>query len=146
MVDGALMLRAYAAWGMACVERVLGDFAFAVWDTKNRRLFAATDRFSIRPVYYAQTAQGVLVGNSIGTMLQSGWVGTALDESAIADFLALGLKFLFCLSTLGVGRIKPRARLYHFALGAGRSQDRCAEWGIGGGAAPLALCVSSFGG
>jgi asparagine synthase (glutamine-hydrolysing) len=91
MVDGALMLRAYAAWGMACVERVLGDFAFAVWDTKNRRLFAATDRFSIRPVYFAQTAQGVLVGNSIGTMLQSGWVGTALDESAIADFLALGL-------------------------------------------------------
>jgi asparagine synthase (glutamine-hydrolysing) len=91
MLDGALVLRAYAAWGTACVVRVLGDFAFALWDTKNRRLFAATDRFSIRPVYYAQTAQGVLIGNSIGTMLQSGWIGNALDENAIADFLALGL-------------------------------------------------------
>src|ERR1700712_2782505 len=34
MTDGALVLRAYAAWGTACVERLLGDFAFALWDAK----------------------------------------------------------------------------------------------------------------
>jgi asparagine synthase (glutamine-hydrolysing) len=91
MTDGALVLRAYAVWGTACVERLLGDFAFALWDTKARRLLAATDRFSIRPIYYAQTAQGLLVGNSIGTLLESGWIAKTLDEKAIADYLVLGL-------------------------------------------------------
>ena len=91
MPDGALVLRAYAAWGTACVERLLGDFAFALWDAKARRLLAATDRFSIRPVYYAQTAEGLLVGNSIGTLLASGWIAKTLDEKAIADYLVLGL-------------------------------------------------------
>jgi len=91
MNDGALALRAFAAWGTACVERLLGDFAFALWDAKARRLLAATDRFSIRPIYYAQTAQGLLVGNSIGTLLASGWIAKTLDEKAIADYLVLGL-------------------------------------------------------
>ncbi len=91
MPDGALVLRAYAAWGTACVERLLGDFAFALWDAKALRLLAATDRFGTRPIYYAQTAQGLLVGNSIGTMLASGWIAKTLDEKAIADYLVLGL-------------------------------------------------------
>ena len=91
MTDGALVLRAHAAWGTACLERLLGDFAFALWDAKARRLLAATDRFSIRPIYYARTAQGLLVGNSIGTLLTSGWIAKTLDEKAIADYLVLGL-------------------------------------------------------
>ena len=91
LTDGALVLRAYAAWGTVFVERLLGDFAFALWDAKAWRLFAATDRFSVRPIYYAQTQKGLLVGNSIGTLLVSGWIAKALDEKAIADYLVLGL-------------------------------------------------------
>ncbi len=43
--DGTLLLEAYKKWGEACPEHLLGDFAFAIWDERRRRLFAARDHF-----------------------------------------------------------------------------------------------------
>ncbi|MBA3242462.1 MAG: asparagine synthase (glutamine-hydrolyzing) [Acidobacteria bacterium] len=50
--DGALLLAAYKKWGEACPEHLLGDFAFAIWDERRRRLFAARDHFGVKPFYY----------------------------------------------------------------------------------------------
>src|SRR5438552_3262366 len=56
-LDGAngaeLILHAYAAWGEGCVCHLLGDFAFAIWDRRQRRLFCARDHFGIKPFFYA---------------------------------------------------------------------------------------------
>jgi len=54
--DAELILHAYAAWGDACVEHLLGDFAFAIWDAKRKRLFCARDQFGVKPFFYARTA------------------------------------------------------------------------------------------
>src|SRR5205823_11977388 len=52
--DSALILLAYARWGERCPERLLGDFAFAIWDGRARRLFCARDPLGVKPfVYYA---------------------------------------------------------------------------------------------
>jgi len=50
--DAALVLQAYDAWGEGAVERLVGDFAFALWDAPNRRLLCARDALGIRPFYY----------------------------------------------------------------------------------------------
>lgn len=50
--DAWLVLRAYLRWGPACVDQLLGDFAFAVWDGSARRLFCARDPMGIRPLVY----------------------------------------------------------------------------------------------
>ena len=50
--DAGLLLRAYLQWGTACVERLLGDFAFALWDEAAGRLFCARDFVGVRPFYY----------------------------------------------------------------------------------------------
>ena len=50
--DTEVVLRAYEAWGDGCVEHLRGMFAFAVWDPRVRRLFAARDRIGIKPLYY----------------------------------------------------------------------------------------------
>jgi asparagine synthase (glutamine-hydrolysing) len=50
--DSEVVLRAYEAWGDDCVERFHGMFAFAVWDAKRRRLFAARDRLGVKPFFY----------------------------------------------------------------------------------------------
>lgn len=50
--DAELALHCYALWGANCPDRLLGDFAFAVWDARQRRLFCARDHMGARPLYY----------------------------------------------------------------------------------------------
>lgn len=50
--DTEVVLRAYEVWGSACVGKLRGMFAFAIWDAQKRQLFVARDRFGIKPFYY----------------------------------------------------------------------------------------------
>lgn len=61
--DAEYAVRAYLRWGNACVSHILGDFAFAVWDERERRLFCARDPMGIRPLYYRQEPGRVLVAS-----------------------------------------------------------------------------------
>lgn len=51
--DGELVLRAHATWGESCANHLLGDFAFAIWDPRERRVFAARDQMGMRQLVYA---------------------------------------------------------------------------------------------
>ena len=59
--DTEVLLAAYDEWGTACVERLNGMFAFALYDPRRRTLFAARDRFGEKPFYYHQTADGQFI-------------------------------------------------------------------------------------
>ncbi len=52
VTDIALILRAYRVWGTACVDHLLGDFAFVIWDSREQRIFCARDHSGIKPFYY----------------------------------------------------------------------------------------------
>ncbi len=68
--DTEVLLAAYAEWGPACPERFIGDFAFAVWDPRERTLFAARDRMGVRPLYYAEAGGALLFASEIGALLR----------------------------------------------------------------------------
>jgi len=55
--DTEVLLAAFAQWGEACLERLRGMFAFAVWDAEERRLFAARDRLGIKPFHYCRVGE-----------------------------------------------------------------------------------------
>ena len=52
--DTEVILAAYQKWGIDCLNRLRGMFAFALWDESNQKLFCARDRFGIKPFYFTQ--------------------------------------------------------------------------------------------
>jgi asparagine synthase (glutamine-hydrolysing) len=67
--EAALLLEAYLCWGSRCVDHVVGDYAFAVWDTVERRLFAARDPMAMRPFYFWMHEGRCLFASEIGQLL-----------------------------------------------------------------------------
>ena len=88
--DAQLILHAYHAWGPHCVEHLLGDFAFAIWDGPARRLFCARDHFGVKPFYYAEIRGGIVFSNTLECVRLHPEVGDTLNELCIADFLLFG--------------------------------------------------------
>jgi len=85
--DVELILRAYQVWGEGCVEHLLGDFAFAIWDAPRRRLFCARDHLGVKPFFYAHVGQTVVFSNTLDCVRIHPSVSDRLNDLAIADFL-----------------------------------------------------------
>lgn len=77
--DTEVILKAFAAWGEQCVERLHGMFAFALWDTRNQRLFLARDRLGIKPLYYSHQGDCLRFASNSQALLAVGGVDTAID-------------------------------------------------------------------
>lgn len=86
-----LVLHAYANWGEACVEHLLGDFSFVIWDASRRRVFGARDHLGVKPFFYAQVGQCLLVSNTLDCIRQIPIVSDELNDYAIGDFLIVGM-------------------------------------------------------
>ncbi len=85
--DTELILHSYLVWGAECVKHLRGDFAFAIWDSHQRRLFCARDHFGIRPFYYAQVGNCLVFSNTLNCVRMHPQVSDRLNDLAIADFL-----------------------------------------------------------
>ena len=88
--DSETILHAYEEWGERCVERFRGMFAFAIWDSRKRRLFAARDRLGVKPFYYAARGNTLIFASEIKAILASGGVQPAPAPEAIPEYLMFG--------------------------------------------------------
>ena len=89
--DGELVLRAWERWGEECPARLLGDFAFALWDARRRVLFCARDPAGVKPLYYHLGSRLVAVASETKALLAIPDVPRRLDEISIAACLVPGL-------------------------------------------------------
>jgi asparagine synthase (glutamine-hydrolysing) len=87
--DTEVILHAYEAWGVDCLPRLRGMFAFALWDKTRRRLFLARDRVGIKPLVYAWDGRRLLFGSEIKALLEDPELPRELDWEALRDFLTL---------------------------------------------------------
>jgi asparagine synthase (glutamine-hydrolysing) len=87
LIDAQSILNAYEKWGDDCVKHLLGDFAFAIWDDRRKRLFCARDHFGVKPFFYTHTGNSFNFSSSL-TVLK---VSTELNEIAIGDYLLFGV-------------------------------------------------------
>ena len=89
--DTEVLLRAWQHWGDACLTRLRGMFAFAVWDMRAHRIFLARDHIGIKPLYYGFTRVGDLVfASELKGLMAHPDVERKLDPQALEDYLALG--------------------------------------------------------
>lgn len=89
--DTEVLLAAFDRWGPECLDRLIGMFAFAVWDEQQQRLFAARDRFGVKPFFYHQRPDGTLVFASEIKALRCAGVHTAPDPVTWATYLSTGV-------------------------------------------------------
>jgi asparagine synthase (glutamine-hydrolysing) len=85
--DTEVILAAYMKWGEECLKRFYGMFAFVIWDTAEKKLFAVRDRMGIKPLYYYHDGQKLLFGSEIRAILASGLVPKKLSVSGVREYL-----------------------------------------------------------
>jgi asparagine synthase (glutamine-hydrolysing) len=88
--DTEVLVHLYEEHGEACVDRLRGMFAFAIWDRSRRTVFLARDRLGIKPLYYAQTPRGFVFGSELKAVAQSPWVRGQVDRRGLVAYLQYG--------------------------------------------------------
>jgi asparagine synthase (glutamine-hydrolysing) len=81
--DTEVIVHAFEAWGEGCVERFNGQFAFALWDARSRRLFLARDRLGVRPLYYTVAADRFLFASEIKAIFTDPAVPRSIDPVGV---------------------------------------------------------------
>lgn len=87
--DTEAIVHAYEEYGEACVHLLRGMFAFAIWDTKKRRLFLARDRFGKKPLYYWEANGKLVFGSEIKALLAYPFIPRDVDLAALDLYLTL---------------------------------------------------------
>ncbi|MDM5271356.1 asparagine synthase-related protein [Sulfurovum sp. zt1-1] len=88
--DSELILHAYKKWGEECLDHLLGDFAFVIWDKTQQKLFCARDHLGTRQLHYAYINNKIIISNSLNTIRQHPDISKELNDKAIAGFLLTG--------------------------------------------------------
>lgn len=85
--DADIIAAAYLRWGASCAERLTGDFAFALWDARERRLFCARDHMGVRPFYFFRSDRIFAFASEIKALLTLPEVPRELDTLQVAAFV-----------------------------------------------------------
>ncbi len=105
--DTEVLLRAYARWGEACLEKLRGIFAFAIWDAVRHRLFLARDPMGVKPLYYAQSGAYFIFASEVRTLLGTSLVPHRVDAAGLLNYLTFGSAYDPVTLIGGVNSLPP---------------------------------------
>ncbi len=123
--DTETMLEAYRAWGVGCLHRLNGMFAFAIWDRHERALFVARDRMGVKPLYYAWVGGQFAFGSrpgAVNTLISDGTLN--IDPEALRTYLEVG----YVPAPLSFHRHIRKLLPGHYVLVNGRSLRQLRYW------------------
>ena len=107
LADSDLILLSYQQWGESCVDYLLGDFVFAIWDSDRQHLFCARDHFGLRPFYYHLCDDFFAFASEAKSLLALPDVSGELNEERIADYLISNFSDKESTSFLSIRRLAP---------------------------------------
>jgi len=122
--DTEVILKAYAAWGIECVDRFHGMFAFAIWERDSGRLVLARDRLGIKPLYYTELANGLRFASTLPALLATDAIDTDIDPVALHHYMSFHAVVPAPHTILkGVRKLPPAT--IRVIDADGRSRDHC---------------------
>ena len=86
--DSEVVIKAYHHWGIRCVDRFRGMFAFALYESDSGKLVLGRDRLGIKPIYVSQTADRVRFASTLPALVAAGDVDTTVDPVALHHYLS----------------------------------------------------------
>src|SRR5438477_6379126 len=86
--DTETVLHAYEQWGVECLDRFNGMFAFALWDSRKRSLFIACDRVGVKPLYYRWDGHSLVFASEIKALLQHPAITVRPNLAAISEYMS----------------------------------------------------------
>ncbi|TDQ00445.1 asparagine synthase (glutamine-hydrolyzing) [Labedaea rhizosphaerae] len=104
--DTEVVLHAYLQWGTAFVDHLNGMYAFAIWDARTQELLLVRDRMGVKPLYYADTREGVVFGSEMKAILASGLVPPVVDLDGMREVFA-SIKTPGTAIFKGVNEVRP---------------------------------------
>jgi asparagine synthase (glutamine-hydrolysing) len=110
--DTEVVLKAYEKWGVECLRRFVGMFAFAIWDARRRRLFLARDRLGKKPLYYGEYAGRLAFASELKALAADPELPGETDPDAVALYLRYGYVPAPSSILRGVRKLPPA----HFAV------------------------------
>jgi asparagine synthase (glutamine-hydrolysing) len=120
--DAELVLKCYLQWGEDAPRRILGDFAFAIWDGRQRALFCARDVFGIRPFNYYCGGNFVLIASELHQLFHDPRVKRVPNEGMVAEYLSG--QITHCEETLWEGILRLPAAHYMWVRPGGIEKRR----------------------
>lgn len=88
--DTEVVLKAFIHYGENCAQLFNGIFAFAVWDSAEKRLFLCRDRIGVKPLFYSVTNEGIIFASEIKALLKHPDVKPVVDRSGVMDIMLIG--------------------------------------------------------
>ncbi len=88
--DTEVIVHAYEEWGLECVSRFDGIFAFAIWDSNRDRLFLARDQVGVKPLYYTRNHEPFLFASQPKALLVEPTMNATVDRQAFRGYLSFG--------------------------------------------------------
>ena len=86
--DTEVIIRAYEQWGIECIHRFRGMFAFALWDGRSRELWLVRDRIGIKPLYYSVLGDHLAFASEIKALLQDPAQKRAVNHQSFYHYLS----------------------------------------------------------
>ena len=81
--DTEVVLKSYQEWGYDCLKKFEGDFALAIWENRNKKLFLARDRFGVKPLYFSNNKNFFRFGSSLQSIIAKKDINLELDNQSL---------------------------------------------------------------
>jgi asparagine synthase (glutamine-hydrolysing) len=123
--DTEVLVHAYEEWGAACLDRLNGEFAFALWDRATEELFLARDRFGVRPLFVSRSGGTLSFASEAKALLRRPGAARALDPLGIVEAFTLWGTSPARSAFIGIGELAPG---HYLRVGPGGAGEERRWW------------------